>query len=73
MLKALSVLWHLFRSLDVPGLPVEVEKLRYIVEYVMAEGPAKEKLLQLVGEGFEVLELYSYDGFDLYDQTGRSF
>ncbi|MBD3343133.1 MAG: hypothetical protein GF353_28810 [Candidatus Lokiarchaeota archaeon] len=62
---------HLFRKLSIDKLPLEKDKFFYMIDYCLPDSLAKENLLLLCNEDFQIQNLYSADGDLFYDDQNR--
>lgn len=68
----LSSFYRLLESLKVPGLPIELSKHKFLIEYTLPPGDLRDHLIVLCDEGFVVENLFSDDGVEYVDDQGRN-
>ena len=71
-LLAFATHLQLFRQLSVDKLPLQKEKISFMIKYCLPNSLAKEKLLLLCDEDFQIQNLYSGDGDVFYDNQDRT-
>ena len=72
ILLAFTTHLQLFRSLNIFKLPLEKDKFSYMINYCLPDSKAKENLLLLCNEDFQIQDLYSADGNLFYDDQDRT-
>jgi hypothetical protein len=68
---ALSSQIRLYRKFNISQLPIEKEKLAFMINYCLPDSIVKERLLMLCDEGFPTRNIYSQDGDNFYDDEDR--
>jgi len=58
VLGVFQELYHFYRELEVNGLPIELNKFRFMIDYMLEDSPVKEKLLHLCEIGFPLDNIY---------------
>ncbi|ULQ57146.1 hypothetical protein KJS94_02905 [Flavihumibacter rivuli] len=54
-------LYHLYKNLDIPDLPIELEKFEHMINYMLEDSDAKDKLIALSKAGFPLENDYTHE------------
>jgi len=65
-------MFRLYQDLQVENLPIEKEKIAYMINYCLPDSNAKDKLLKLCDEGFPTKRVSLSSEYGIYfDEMGR--